>query len=77
MRIAIGTALRLVARKDIPPKLPLFSICEISAKYAKQEGMPSPNEAPSKRQMIIADAIVILVNKVGSREVSIPKIIQT
>jgi len=77
MRSAKGTAPTLVARKAIPLKLPLFSILEMSAKYAKHEGIPSPNEAPNKRQMIIADVIVIPPNKAGSSEVSVPKIIQT
>ncbi len=58
--ITINGKLMLMAIKVIPPTRPRFSTSVQSAKYAKHEGMPNPNEIPQRRVRLKVFVIVVL-----------------
>ncbi len=65
----------MATKKEIPPIRPLFSTIVHSAKYAKHEGMPKPNETPKRIEMTNAWDNVKMLNRAGNNEVNTPKII--
>lgn len=73
--IARRGALKLVINNIIPPIRPLFSTIVHSAKYARHEGIPEPNEMPKRIEMIKRCVRVKLLNRAGSDDVTTPAII--
>ena len=68
-------ALKLATNNIKPLINPLFSINIQSAKYAKHDGIPNPNEKPKRMLMAKIDITVKLLNNAGNVEVITPKII--
>ena len=73
--IAIKGTLIFAIKKVMPPIRPLFSTLVHSAKYAKNEGMPKPNETPKRREMIQADQKAKVVNRAGKKDTITPEIV--
>ena len=59
-------ALRLIINSITPLIRPLFSTTVQSAKNAKHEGIPIPNETPNEIEMIKTCVIVKPLNKAGN-----------
>jgi hypothetical protein len=76
MKNIIGRASKLVIRKVIPLIAPLLSIEKVSAKRARHDGIPKPNEAPDKKEYRIKSLIVTFSNKIKVNEVNTPKKVQ-
>lgn len=73
---ANGSMLRLAAEKISALARPRFSILVRSARKAKQEGMPNPNDIPRRRKINVSWAPLGLLTKTGKIELRAPIIIQ-